>query len=126
MVRGKLSSCQGVHPGWQRPWARPTPGEVHKDTLKRVAFAKDLLDGYCDLLRYLVSEHTSLRVRGGDAWCAAAPTAMLSAKQVEAFSLADSPERSDIFGQFVSEIRFDGRRVPGTYGLTGGKNPTYQ
>jgi len=47
---------------WRVEW------QVRKDTLKRFGLRtfEDLFDGYGDLLRYLVSEHTSLRVKGED------------------------------------------------------------
>jgi hypothetical protein len=48
---------------WRVEW------QVRKETLKRFSLRtfEDLLDGYGDLLRYLVSEHTSLRVKTEDA-----------------------------------------------------------
>lgn len=47
---------------WRVEW------QVRKETLKRFGLRTyaDLFDGYGDLLRYLVSEHTSLRVKGED------------------------------------------------------------
>ena len=47
---------------WRVEW------QVRKDTLKRFSLRTfdDLFDGYGDLLRYLVSEHTSLRVKTED------------------------------------------------------------
>jgi hypothetical protein len=47
---------------WRVEW------QVRKDTLKRFGLRtfEDLFGGYGDLLRYLVSEHTSLRVKSED------------------------------------------------------------
>lgn len=47
---------------WRVEW------QVRKETLKRFGLRtfEDLFEGYGDLLRYLVSEHTSLRVKGED------------------------------------------------------------
>lgn len=47
---------------WRVEW------QVRKETLKRFGLRtfEDLFDGYGDLLRYLVSEHTSLRIKTED------------------------------------------------------------
>lgn len=47
---------------WRVEW------QVRKDVLKRFGLRtfEDLFDGYGDLLRYLVSEHTSLRIKSDD------------------------------------------------------------
>ncbi|MEO9230735.1 MAG: hypothetical protein ABI216_17575 [Devosia sp.] len=59
-----------LHPLWQgqseNVWR--VEWQVRKDTLKRFGLRtfEDLFDGYGDLLRYLVAEHTSLRVKSED------------------------------------------------------------
>ena len=47
---------------WRVEW------QVRKETLKRFGLRtfQDLFDGYGDVLRYLVSEHTSLRIKSDD------------------------------------------------------------
>lgn len=59
-----------LHPLWQgqteNVWR--VEWQVRKETLKRFGLRtfEDLFDGHGDLLRYLISEHTSLRVKSED------------------------------------------------------------
>jgi hypothetical protein len=66
---------EASHKSWLYPlWQGQTENvwrvewQVRKETLKRFGLRtfQDLFDGYGDVLRYLISEHTSLRVKSED------------------------------------------------------------